>query len=427
VSSSKKLKFKNKIKTIKIISAPYDIENSTSESKFLSYWIHPPAENKPAEYGRPMVMNFSIQQDDTLQDGLQEEMQNCVDYYKQFKNELIAFERNFLNETSFISKMKSSLFSKFPRDQIDGNFWNWIRVLLGLAKEEVVELPKIMKQAYQQPLQQQQHSQQLQQQTLEQALKNNEMLMMGLTKEDENITSETESETNQLAQENQKFAIQCLQQQLSQPSGLNMTPSPLSSALNHPAVPSANNVGNSTSNTNTTTSPRDSPSTIPSNSASPAKFEMPFVRASPSPAKSDASSCRTRNSPAPSPGKHNILGDQITRNSPGSKPDLNYSMGAELYAATLASLAGKSQSELTANDLSALLQYTKKSDLYGLAALNALQGGGNGGGGSGSAAGSSSNSAKGSAGLPPIPNIKEFMAQLEKGKSFLETIMWQFL
>lgn len=43
------------------------------ESGVLAYWVMPPPENKPHEYGKPMAMTYSVVQDQFLsQDALNE-------------------------------------------------------------------------------------------------------------------------------------------------------------------------------------------------------------------------------------------------------------------------------------------------------------------------------------------------------------------
>jgi hypothetical protein len=60
-------------------SAPYYQPESESngevnlESSIMSYWVMPPPENRPTEYGRPMLMTYSVNQEHYLsQDALNE-------------------------------------------------------------------------------------------------------------------------------------------------------------------------------------------------------------------------------------------------------------------------------------------------------------------------------------------------------------------
>uniref|UniRef100_A0A8W7PW37 MPN domain-containing protein n=1 Tax=Anopheles coluzzii TaxID=1518534 RepID=A0A8W7PW37_ANOCL len=571
--------------------APYDDQNSALESNVMSFWVMPPPENRPAEYGRPMLMSYTLVQDETLSEDVKEEMMLTVDYYKQFKRELINFQSLYINDVPYIEKLRKSLTPRFPRDSTSGHFWNWIRELLGLEPEDIPEVVVIPDPPPPPPValssaDHHHHS--------DGTKLNDDVTIVSTTPasncppqpvvvnlvhsaEESSITTEAKNEDDfdgasemgdsdviSLKDDDGKptgpsIAVPSLQAQLKRPSGLNMTPSPLSSSLvvlPTNSQPGGNNGGPATApqttatnltmnsgagtgtgggggagmannhhlhamsqqqqqattggqqqhqpgqmmplganslTTTNTSSPRDSPITIPSNSASPAKFEMP-VRASPSPAKSDTSSCRSRarNSPAPSPGKlsiGDILGSAAggagggNRGSPTLSSLIGPSAGGggggaggagsagaggnihDLYAATFASLGSALPSNLLSQDYAALFgqgaggqQGGKRGDEYGLSALTALAQVAAASGLSNSqinetllhslnrsisskaaASGSSvatsaastitsnsgssggANAASSSAGgLPPIPNMKEFMQQLEKGNLSLE-------
>lgn len=411
-----------------IVASYDDDEDVESQAGMLPFWVLPPPENRPHELGRPMLMTYNVQSEQKASDGVKEQMMACVNYYKQFQFELLDFaDMKLKDDAMVLDKLKNSMFQKFPlADQTSGELWNWTRELLGLNREDPVVIPRRIIE---------------QQKRLEdEAREKEERILKEL--EEKKLKEEREQEATKQALN----AISCLQQQLSQPSGLNMTPSPISSAIL--SMPSSTNHKQSSSSnaTNTSSSPRDSPATIPSTATSPAKFEIP-IRASPSPAKSDTSSIRARNSPAPSPAK---LPERPPRNSSSissssSKYDLGYSSNnlSDLYAATLASFAKNLPPGLLPTDYASLLQGSKMSD-FGMSALGSLQAsaaalsgannfssptgsGSSGGGGGGKKNQSSYSNAKAtnastSAGnsqsnswLSQIPNMKEFMNQLEKG------------
>lgn len=413
-----------------LIFGSYDDEDVESEGQIVPFWVQPPPENRSHELGRPMLMTYNALQEEKLDESVKEQMIACVNYYKQFQYEMIDFaEMKLKADVMVLEKLKNSMFQRFPlEDQTTGALWNWIRELLGLNRENPVAIPrKIIEQ-----------KKRLENEAREKEEAAREKLLK--EQEEKKVKDEREQEATKQALN----AISCLQQQLSQPSGLNMTPSPISSSiLSMP--PTANHKQSlSSNNTNTSSSPRDSPATIPSTATSPAKFEVP-VRASPSPAKSDTSSIRARNSPAPSPAK---LPERPPRNSSSissssSKYDLGYGSNnlSDLYAATLASFAKNLPPGLLPNDYTSLLQGSKMSD-FGMSALGSLQA---------SAAAlsannnfsnqqssTSSNSGKknqssysspkqserntpssaannSNSWLSQIPNMKEFMNQLEKG------------
>lgn len=409
-----------------IFSSDDDIE---SEGKILPFWVLPPPENRPHELGRPMLMSYNLMQDEKIDPEVKQKMISCVDYYKQFQYELIDFsDMKFSSNLPVLSKLKNSLFYRFPlEEQTTGELWNWILELLGLEKESPVAIPKrIIEQ-----------KKRLEQEAREKEEAAREKLLKD--REEKKLKEEREQEATKQALN----AISCLQQQLSQPSGLNMTPSPIASALMSSMPSSTNNKQSSSSNaTNTSSSPRDSPATIPSTATSPAKFEVP-IRASPSPAKSDTSSIRARNSPAPSPAK---LPERPPRNSSSVSSnsskhnDFGYSSSnlSDLYAATLASFAKNLPPGRLPADYTSLLQGSKMTD-FGMSALGSLQASaaalsagsnypsqnapGNASTGkknqssysnSKQSSSSSQAAANSNSWLSQIPNMKEFMNQLEK-------------
>lgn len=420
-----------------IFSSYDDDDEVESEGKMLSFWVQPPPENRPHELGRPMLMNYNVQNEQQLSEGVKEQMVACVNYYKQFQYELLDFaDMKFKDDVMVLEKLKNSMFQRFPLDdQTTGELWNWMLELLGLNREDPIVIPrKIIEQ-----------KKRLEDEAREREEAAKEKILK--EQEERKLKEEREQEATKQALN----AISCLQQQLSQPSGLNMTPSPISSAILSMPPSSSNHKQSTSSNaTNTSSSPRDSPATIPSTATSPAKFEVP-VRASPSPAKSDTSSIRARNSPAPSPAK---LPERPPRNTSSvSSKSSNYDLGfssnnlSDLYAATLASFAKNLPPGLLPNDYASLLQGSKMTD-FGMSALGSLQAsaaalsasnnfsspsGSASSGGSGKKNQSSYSNAKASSSastsaaaaaaaansnnswLSQIPNMKEFMNQLEKG------------
>lgn len=107
----------------------------------------PPPETKPNEYGRPMLMSYSVMQDMTLSANIKEEMQKCVDYYKK-EPDCIQFTDRYAATTTYLEKLKSTLCSKFPREQSELALWNSIKEILGCTKEEndsLLSIPNITK------------------------------------------------------------------------------------------------------------------------------------------------------------------------------------------------------------------------------------------------------------------------------------------
>lgn len=48
------------------LAAPYNKDSLSLESTVVSYWVVPPPEHKPLEYGKPMLMSYSVIQDHYL-------------------------------------------------------------------------------------------------------------------------------------------------------------------------------------------------------------------------------------------------------------------------------------------------------------------------------------------------------------------------
>ena len=46
--------------------APYDSKDGRKESMAKAYWVMPPPEHKPNEFGMPMKMNYDIRKDPSL-------------------------------------------------------------------------------------------------------------------------------------------------------------------------------------------------------------------------------------------------------------------------------------------------------------------------------------------------------------------------
>lgn len=320
---------------IGLICAPYYTENPNLESSITAFWVVPPAENRILEYGRPMSMQFSVSQDMEMSEHIKTEMVLAINYYRQFDNEMVNFEAKYDDDVTFIEKLKTTLYSKFPREQNDHEFWNWLRQHLNLSLEAEFTPPKLLNTNNDQiettvktennldvakiePIQQQfkrdMESFKLPLETTIKELQEPEIVEI---KDDQDefdkpepsiLTISALTETKEMREE--RLQIRSLQEQLKLPSGLNMNPSPIStiSLLQSSKSTSSPNPSVS-SNPIPLVSPRDSPISTASNSASPAtKFDI-RPPATPSPAKSDASS-RNRNSPLPAnlskyPAYHN--------------------------------------------------------------------------------------------------------------------------
>ncbi|XP_014251670.1 MPN domain-containing protein isoform X2 [Cimex lectularius] len=112
-----------------IICSPYHQECTSFESGLLSYWVIPPPESKPHDYGKPMAMTYSVIQDQFLSQDALNEMKKCAEFYKG-DQDFINFNDKFKGNVTYLEKLKASLSSKFPRDQSDGLLWSLLSDLV---------------------------------------------------------------------------------------------------------------------------------------------------------------------------------------------------------------------------------------------------------------------------------------------------------
>lgn len=116
-------------------------------SNIIAYWVIPPPESKPNEYGRPMLMSYSVVQDSVLSPFVKNEIQKCVDYYKK-DPDFINFSERYNNGSTCMDKLRTTLVSKFPREESETVLWSYIREVLGCpsdGKETLLSIPTITK------------------------------------------------------------------------------------------------------------------------------------------------------------------------------------------------------------------------------------------------------------------------------------------
>ncbi|GFY58428.1 MPN domain-containing protein [Trichonephila inaurata madagascariensis] len=122
---------------------PYDNQRPATEADYLAYWVMPPPEHRPHEYGRPMQMIYSIAHDSFLTQDLLMEMRLISEYYRS-TGEALDFNNSFANQGSstYWEKLQSSLRTKLPRDlmvtgaqstaqaQAVTHFWDFLKGLI---------------------------------------------------------------------------------------------------------------------------------------------------------------------------------------------------------------------------------------------------------------------------------------------------------
>ncbi|GFT58210.1 MPN domain-containing protein [Nephila pilipes] len=126
-----------------LICSPYDNQRPATEADYLAYWVMPPPEHRPHEYGRPMQMIYSIAHDSFLTQDLLMEMRLISEYYRS-TGEALDFNNCFANQGSgtYWEKLQSSLRTKLPRDlmvtgaqstaqaQAVTHFWDFLKGLI---------------------------------------------------------------------------------------------------------------------------------------------------------------------------------------------------------------------------------------------------------------------------------------------------------
>lgn len=83
-------------------------------------------------------MSYSVVQDTVLPQSAMDEMKKCAEYYKKEKT-CINWSNKFQGNTTYLEKLKTTLSSKFPRDQSD--LWGYIKEIIGYTGEDVSEAP----------------------------------------------------------------------------------------------------------------------------------------------------------------------------------------------------------------------------------------------------------------------------------------------
>lgn len=74
-------------------------------------------------------------------------MNKCIDYYKK-ESDFINFNDTYMGNTLYIDKLKTTLISKFPRDESETVLWRFIREGLGCTSEEkesLLSIPTVSK------------------------------------------------------------------------------------------------------------------------------------------------------------------------------------------------------------------------------------------------------------------------------------------
>ncbi|NXS73617.1 MPND protein, partial [Pandion haliaetus] len=111
---------------------PYYHGNPGMESKIAPFWVMPPPEQRPNDYGIPMDVEVAYIQDGFLTNDVLQEMTLLVEFYKGAPD-LVKFQELWSQDQTYLDKLKGSLASRTPKDQSFTHILEQIYSLLKLS------------------------------------------------------------------------------------------------------------------------------------------------------------------------------------------------------------------------------------------------------------------------------------------------------
>ncbi|XP_066061817.1 MPN domain-containing protein isoform X1 [Chamaea fasciata] len=99
-----------------LICGPFYHGNPGVESKIAPFWVMPPPEQRPNDYGIPMDVEVTYIQDGFLTNDVVQEMTLLVEFYKGAPD-LVKFQELWSQDQTYLDKLKGSLASRTPKDQ----------------------------------------------------------------------------------------------------------------------------------------------------------------------------------------------------------------------------------------------------------------------------------------------------------------------
>ncbi|XP_068853068.1 MPN domain-containing protein isoform X3 [Aphelocoma coerulescens] len=115
-----------------LICGPFYPGNPGVESKIAPFWVMPPPEQRPNDYGIPMDVEVTYIQDGFLTNDVVQEMTLLVEFYKGAPD-LVKFQELWSQDQTYLDKLKGSLASRTPKDQSFTHFLEQIFSLLKLS------------------------------------------------------------------------------------------------------------------------------------------------------------------------------------------------------------------------------------------------------------------------------------------------------
>ncbi|NXX78184.1 MPND protein, partial [Urocolius indicus] len=113
-------------------TGPYYHGNPSVESKIAPFWVMPPPEQRPNDYGIPMDVEVAYIQDGFLTNDVLQEMTLLVEFYKGAPD-LVKFQELWSQDQTYLDKLKGSLASRTPKDQSFSHILEQIYSLLRLS------------------------------------------------------------------------------------------------------------------------------------------------------------------------------------------------------------------------------------------------------------------------------------------------------
>ncbi|NWT73778.1 MPND protein, partial [Prunella himalayana] len=98
------------------LGSPFYHGNPGVESKIAPFWVMPPPEQRPNDYGIPMDVEVTYIQDGFLTNDVVQEMTLLVEFYKGAPD-LVKFQELWSQDQTYLDKLKGSLASRTPKDQ----------------------------------------------------------------------------------------------------------------------------------------------------------------------------------------------------------------------------------------------------------------------------------------------------------------------
>ncbi|KAJ8278905.1 hypothetical protein COCON_G00059710 [Conger conger] len=99
-----------------IICGPYYHGNQGVASTITPFWVVPPPEQRPNDYGIPVAVEVTYVQDNFLTSDVLNEMMLLVEFYRGAPD-LVQFSQLWSPDTTVLDKIKGSLSGHAPKDQ----------------------------------------------------------------------------------------------------------------------------------------------------------------------------------------------------------------------------------------------------------------------------------------------------------------------